>query len=50
MKLEVLIVRNKAKLEQMINDNVDYKKILYQSKRLDNYILKMFKEQNRINL
>ena len=47
MKLELLILKNKIKLEQMINNNVEYKKILAQSKRLDNYIVQYYKEQEK---
>jgi len=45
MNLKLLILRNKIKLEQMINNDVEYKKILAQSKRLDNYIVQYYKEQ-----
>jgi len=45
MKLELLILKNKVKLEQMINTDVEYKKILAQSKRLDNYIVKYYKQK-----
>lgn len=41
-KLELLIIRNRAKLEQMIREESDYKKIVKQSQRLDKYLnLKM---------
>lgn len=57
MNLNLLILKNKIKLEQMINNNVEYKKILAQSKRLDNYIVQYYKEQeksktvyNRVNI
>lgn len=47
LKLELLILKNKVKLEQMINNNVDYKKILVQSKKLDNYIVRYYKEKDK---
>lgn len=50
MNLKFLILKNQIKLKQMINNNEDYKKILYQSKRLDKYIVKDFKIMNQINL
>ena len=37
-KLELLIIRNRAKLEQMIREESDYKKIVKQSQRLDKYL------------
>ena len=37
-KLELLIIRNRAKLEQMIREESDYKKIVKQSQRLDRYL------------
>lgn len=41
-KLELLIIRNRAKLEQMIREDYDYNKIVKQSQRLDKYLnLKM---------
>lgn len=41
-KLELLIIRNRAKLEQMIKNESDYNKIVKQSQRLDKYLnLKM---------
>lgn len=41
-KLELLIIKNRAKLEQMIREESDYKKIVKQSQRLDKYLnLKM---------
>lgn len=46
MNLELLILKNKIKLEQMINNNENYDKILYQSKRLDNYIIAYYKQKN----
>ena len=42
-KLMLLILKNKAKLEQLINQNADYSKILKQSKKLDKYIAKKMK-------
>ena len=37
-KIELLIIRNRAKLEQMIREESDYKKIVKQSQRLDKYL------------
>ena len=37
-KLELLIIKNRAKLEQMIREESDYKKIVKQSQRLDKYL------------
>lgn len=41
-KIELLIIKNRAKLEQMIREESDYNKIVKQSQRLDRYLnLKM---------
>ena len=37
-KLELLIIKNRAKLEQMIKNGSDYNKIVKQSQRLDKYL------------
>ena len=37
-KLELLIIKNRAKLEQMIREESDYNKIVKQSQRLDKYL------------
>ena len=37
-KIELLIIKNRAKLEQMIREESDYKKIVKQSQRLDKYL------------
>ena len=37
-KLELLIIRNRAKLEQMIREDYEYNKIVKQSQRLDKYL------------
>ena len=37
-KTELLIIKNRAKLEQMIREESDYKKIVKQSQRLDKYL------------
>lgn len=37
-KTELLIIKNRAKLEQMIREDCEYKKILKQSQRLDKYL------------
>lgn len=38
MKNTLAIMKNRAKLEQMIRNNEDYAKILEQSQKLDRYI------------
>ena len=37
-KLELLIIKNRAKLETMIKNESDYNKIVKQSQRLDKYL------------
>lgn len=37
-KTELLIIKNRAKLEQMIREDYEYKKIVKQSQRLDKYL------------
>ena len=37
-KIELLIIKNRAKLEQMIREESDYNKIVKQSQRLDKYL------------
>ena len=44
MNVDFLIMRNKIRLEQMINENEDYEKILKQSQKLDKYINIKMKE------
>lgn len=43
-KTMLLIIKNKAKLSKLINDNAPYEKILHQSEILDKYIIKYMKE------
>lgn len=52
MKLILLILRNQAKLEKLINENAPYDKILKQSKRLDKYInMKMeYMNKNEVSI
>lgn len=50
LKLEVLILRNKIRLEKMIENDENKSKILAQSKRLDKYITEKQKIMNQINL
>ena len=38
MYIDMLILKNKIRLEQMINKNEDKQKILIQSQKLDKYI------------
>lgn len=47
MSTDLLIIRNRTKLEKLINENADYKLILRQSKRLDMYINRKMKELRR---
>jgi len=47
MSTDLLIIRNRTKLEKLINENADYKLILRQSKRLDMYINRKMKEFRR---
>jgi len=50
MKPNVLLLRNRVRLEQMIKNNKSKAEIVAQSKRLDKYILEEFKIMNQINL
>jgi len=43
-----LILRNKAKLEKLIQENAPYEKILRQSQLLDKYIMKQINAMNKI--
>lgn len=47
MSIDLLIIRNRNKLENLIEENADYKLILRQSKRLDMYINRKMKELRR---
>lgn len=47
MSIDLLIIRNRNKLEKLIEENADYKLILRQSKRLDIYINRKMKELRR---
>ncbi|MBQ4123568.1 hypothetical protein IJD44_07625 [bacterium] len=47
MSTDLLIIRNRNKLEKLIEENADYKLILRQSKRLDMYINRKMKELRR---
>lgn len=49
-KLIYLIVRNKAKLEKMIENDAPYEKILKQSQVLDRYIMIQMKYINKIGV
>lgn len=44
MEIDLLIIRNRARLEKMITEEKDYKKILQQSQKLDKLINKKMKE------
>ncbi len=45
MSIDLLIFRNKARLEKLIREDADYDKILAQSKRLDKYVVIKMREQ-----
>ena len=45
MCIDLKIIKNRAKLEQMILDNESYDKILAQSQKLDEYINIKIREQ-----
>ena len=47
MSTDLLIIRNRTKLEKLIKENADYKLILKQSKRLDMYINRKMEELRR---
>lgn len=53
MFLDLMIKFNKQKLDNMIENNVDYEFILKQSQKLDKYITKktviMLEQKDRIN-
>lgn len=40
MSIDLLIERNRLKLEKLIEENADYDVILKQSQKLDKYIIK----------
>lgn len=44
MSIDLLIIRNRARLEKMITEEKDYQKILQQSKKLDKLLNKKMKE------
>ncbi|MBR2744964.1 MAG: Spo0E family sporulation regulatory protein-aspartic acid phosphatase [Clostridia bacterium] len=44
MEIDLLIIRNRARLEKMITEEKDYKKILRQSQKLDRLLNKKMKE------
>ena len=46
-KILLLIIKNRAKLEKLIEQNASYDKILKQSKLLDKYIMKQMKFINK---
>lgn len=48
IKTNLLILKNRAKLEKLIREGAPYEKILQQSKILDKYILSQFCEINKI--
>lgn len=46
MSIDLLIIRNRARLERMIIEEKDYKEILKQSRKLDKLINAKMKEKN----
>ena len=47
MSTDLLIIRNRNKLEKLIEENADYKLILNQSRKLDMYINRKIEELRR---
>jgi hypothetical protein len=47
-KISLLILKNKAKLEKLIESEAPYEKILHQSQLLDKYIIKQIIAMNKI--
>lgn len=47
-KIYLLILKNKAKLSKLIEQNAPYEKILHQSQILDKYIVKQIISMNQI--
>lgn len=47
-KIILLILKNKAKLSKLINENAPYEKILKQSQLLDKYIVEYIKYMSKI--
>ena len=45
MSIDLLIIRNRARLEKMITEDKDYEKILQQSQKLDKLLNKKMKEE-----
>ncbi len=45
-RLNLLVIKNKARLEKLIRENAPYDKVLKQSKRLDKLIVQQMKEIN----
>lgn len=46
MSIDLLIIRNRAKLEKLITNDENYVKILKQSQKLDKLINRKMKEKN----
>lgn len=49
-KIIYLIMKNKVKLEKLIETNAPYEKILKQSKKLDKYIMIQMKYINKFGV
>lgn len=45
MSIDLLIFRNRARLEKLIREDADYNKILKQSQLIDKYIVIKMREQ-----
>lgn len=50
MRIGLLIIRNKARLEKLISMTADYRKILLQNKKIDKLVLEKLNEINKKNL
>ena len=49
-RLALLIIKNRVRLEKLIENNAPFEKILTQSKKLDKYILLQMKYMNKIEV
>ena len=45
-RLNLLVIKNKARLEKLIRENAPYDRVLKQSKRLDKFIVQQIKKIN----
>ena len=49
-RLALLIIKNRVRLEKLIENNAPFEKILTQSKKLGKYILLQMKYMNKIEV